>query len=263
MILDPSMALRLTAMITGAAFSLQTLELLSIRDSAKDTGIWSWPSVRKDFEYLPAPALSALDTCLSYPGFVVLLVLRLCFSIWIAISIHPVALLGAFLTTLLIAVRWRGSFNGGSDFMNLIVLSALCIAAFFRSNASVAIACLWYIAVQTCTSYFIAGIIKLKKKNWRSGKALSGFLSTTVYSPDPMSSAIAGNPLVCALFSWAVMIFECAFPLALLSPSLCSIAISLALLFHLGNFYFFGLNRFVLSWAAAYPALLFCSQLTT
>jgi hypothetical protein len=262
MMLDLPTALRWTSIITGVAFFWQTLELFSLRKAASDTGIWNWQSIRQDFEHLPNFVRALLDACLGYSGFLVILILRLAFAICMVTSPHPVAIVGAFLTTLMIALRWRGSFNGGSDFMNLIVLSALCIAGHFKDNASVVTACLWYIAIQTCTSYFIAGIIKLRKKNWRTGAALSGFLSTTVYSPDPLGGAIAKRIAVCALLSWAVMLFECSFPMALLNPQLCWIAISIAMLFHLSNFYFFGLNRFVLSWAAAYPALLYCSQLS-
>jgi hypothetical protein len=70
------------------------------------------------------------------------------------------------------------------------------------------------------------------------------------------------NSLVLSQFaSWAVMIFECLFPLALVNTQSCLAFMSVAILFHLSNFYLFGLNRFLLSWAAAYPALLYCSQL--
>ena len=55
---------------------------------------------------------------------------------------------------------------------------------------------------------------------------------------------------------WAVMVFELVFPLALFSQPALFIALGLAMLFHLANAYFFGLNRFVFAWLAAYPSLL-------
>jgi hypothetical protein len=170
------------------------------------------------------------------------------------------AILFLFLSTALISLRWRGSFNGGSDFMSLIVLSALTVATAFQDNPKIAVACLWYIAIQTCTSYFIAGIIKLRRKNWRTGKALAGFLSTTIYGSSAVGQAISSRPTVAALFSWGVMLFECAFPIALLNSRLSIAFMVVAFLFHLGNFYFFGLNRFLLSWSATYPALYFISK---
>jgi hypothetical protein len=254
-------ALQWTAWITGAGVTFQTLELLSIRSAARDSGVWHWNLIRKDFAPLPWPARKALDALLGYRGLISILILRLVSAIAMAMTLSPIATGVVFITTLLISLRWRGSFNGGSDFMNLIVLSALCVAESFHDHTAFEVASLWYIAIQTCTSYFIAGVIKLKRANWRNGRALSGFLQTTIYKPDPFSNALAGRSELTLLASWSVMIFECSFPLALFNPQFCLLMIGLGVLFHLGNFYFFGLNRFLLSWAAAYPALYFCSQL--
>lgn len=254
-------ALHWTSAIIGFAVFFQTLELFSIRKSVQDHGVWNWNLVRKDFAPLPGWFRSALDLVLSYRGFLVILALRMVCAVWIGISPNASSAAILFITTLLISLRWRGSFNGGSDFMNLIVLSALTLATCFDNNPTIGTACLWYIAIQTCTSYFIAGAIKLRRENWRSGKALSGFLSTTIYSPDPLSTTLSGSPALARLASWAVITFECLFPLALLNSQACLVMMGWAILFHLSNFYFFGLNRFLLSWAAAYPALYYCSQL--
>ncbi|MFL5813424.1 MAG: HTTM domain-containing protein [Bdellovibrionia bacterium] len=254
-------AIHWTSAVIGIAVFFQTLELISIRETAQDSGVWKWKLIRRDFESLPGWFRSLLDLLLSYPNFLGILALRLVCAAWITFDPHAIPVILLFVTTLLISLRWRGSFNGGSDFMNLIVLSALSVALLFRENSSLGTACLWYIAIQTCTSYFIAGTIKLRKENWRSGKALSGFLSSTIYSPDPLSLAISNHLKLSKLASWGVMVFECLFPLALLNMQTCVALMSLAIFFHLSNFYFFGLNRFLLSWAAAYPALFYCSQL--
>ena len=42
----------------------------------------------------------------------------------------------------------------------------------------------------------------------------------------------------------------------------CAGILVAAIGFHLVNFYAFGLNRFLFAWAAAYPALYFCSGLS-
>jgi hypothetical protein len=259
-------ALHWTSMITGIAVFFQTLELISIRKTAHDSGIWDWRLIRRDFETLPNWLCSflnpLLDSLLAYPNFLGVLALRLICAAWIVLAPQPIPTILLFVSTLLISLRWRGSFNGGSDFMNLIVLSALSVATLFKESPVIGVACLWYIAIQTCTSYFIAGTIKLQRQNWRNGKALSGFLSTTIYSPDSLSAMISDSQILSQIASWAVIVFECLFPLALLNSNVCIAFMSLAILFHLSNFYFFGLNRFLLSWAAAYPALYYCSQLS-
>lgn len=254
-----SNALQWTSVITGAAIFFQTLELLAIRKSIADTGVWSWQIVQRDFKPLPSPIRAVLERLLSYRAFLLILATRLVLGAAMAFTFNPVVIALVFASTLLIALRWRGSFNGGSDFMNLIVLSALSVASANPGNEKIQAGCLWYIAIQTCTSYFIAGLIKLRQSGWRNGSALSGFIKTTIYSPDPIAMAIGNQRALSALASWGVILFECTFPIALLNAQLCILMMGLAFAFHLANFYFFGLNRFVLSWAATYPALLFCS----
>lgn len=259
--LNPSSALQWTSWLAGAAVFFQTIELLAIRKTITDTGVWRWEIIQQDLAPLPAFLRSTLAGLLRYRAFVGVLILRLILGAVMTFTLNPLVIALGFVATLLIALRWRGSFNGGSDFMNLVVLSALFVASANPGNEKIITASLWYIAIQTCTSYFIAGVIKLRRRNWRNGAALSGFIKTTVYSPDPLGNAIGSSLSVSALASWCVILFECTFPLALLNAELCYLAMGIALIFHLMNFYFFGLNRFVLSWAATYPALLFCSQL--
>jgi len=68
--------------------------------------------------------------------------------------------------------------------------------------------------------------------------------------------ALAGRPRLLLAASWAVMLFELLFPLALLHPAALVAALAGAALFHLANALLFGLNRFFWVWLAAYPALL-------
>jgi hypothetical protein len=56
--------------------------------------------------------------------------------------------------------------------------------------------------------------------------------------------------------SWAVMLFELAFPLTLVSQASLAAGLTVAALFHLANACLFGLNRFFWTWVATYPAIL-------
>lgn len=56
--------------------------------------------------------------------------------------------------------------------------------------------------------------------------------------------------------SWAVILFELVFPLALLNQALLITALCVAGMFHLANARLFGLNRFLWFWVAAYPSIL-------
>ena len=146
--------------------------------------------------------------------------------------------------------------------MTIIILTSLCIVASFKDNFGVAFGCLWYISLQVCASYFIAGVVKLRRKNWRTGLALRGFLSSTIFEPQPILQAFTQRAHLLCLASWLIMLFEISFPLALSSPKICLIFIGMAFLFHLANCYIFGLNRFLFAWSAAYPALFYCSLIS-
>jgi hypothetical protein len=247
--------------LISIAVILQTLELFQIRSSFRDDGIWSWPIVRREFSDFPRVLRLVFDLLLAYPNFLYLLTLRLLAAVLVIFapesSLAPTGVAIMFFSTIAIAARWRGSFNGGSDSMTIIVLLTTSLALLFPV---LTLACLWYLALQTCSSYFISGVVKIKSANWRSGSALKSFLSSTVYGPQPSLSAITDRALLCKILSWSVIALECSFPLALSSPEVCLIYIAAAMLFHFVNIYIFGLNRFLFAWAAAYPALFYCSM---
>ena len=152
-------------------------------------------------------------------------------------------------TSYLINLRWRGTYNGGSDVMTFLLLSTLTVGELFGPSPKVLCACLWYIAVQSALSYFVAGWVKIAQPSWRSGKALNQFLRLHRIK-------VRLSPTM----AWAMMLFEAAFPLALLYPALTFPFLAAAFTFHLLNAKLLGLNRFVPAWLATYPAILFASH---
>jgi hypothetical protein len=257
--------------LIAIAVILQTLELLALRKTISNEGVWRWDSLREDFAIFPTPIRVAFASVLRYPNFIFLLLARLvCAVLLLSFPFFgPLSYLifwpifGLLLGTTLISWRWRGSVNGGSDFMTLIILMALGVATLFKNDPKVGIGCLWYISLQTCTSYFNAGWVKARRPNWRTGKAVAGFLNSTIYESynlGPSLLSVASHPSLRVFASWSVITFECAFPLALTGPHASLAFIGAALVFHLVNAYIFGLNRFLFAWGAAYPALYYCSQ---
>ena len=84
-----------------------------------------------------------------------------------------------------------------------------------------------------------------------------------LFSVYPVSESLrrwAGQPSALLVASWAIMLIEVAFPLALAHVMALKIALGVALAFHIGNACLFGLNRFVWAWVAAYPSLLWFQQ---
>lgn len=237
-------ALLWTQRLVALSVLLQTIELWRLRGTVTDDGIWPWPVLRADFDGFPGWVRRGLDLALAYPNFLGLLALQAAASLalfwWLGAA--PVLVL----STVLVSLRWRGAFNGGSDYMTVTVLLALAVAALVDRPLAT-LACLWYVALQCCLSYFVAGVVKLSRANWRNGRALSAFTGGRL------------SPRRAARWSWAVIGFQSAFPLALLVAGLAPVFVLGAVGFHLGNFYFFGLNRFFWAWLATYPALFYCA----
>lgn len=246
-------SLQLISKIISIAIIIQTFEYLSLKNTFLETGIWKWSEIKKDHTLL-----SKLDLLLCDKNFISLLWSRLLFAfLFFYFSSSFILIFSLFISTLLISLRFRGSFNGGSDYMALIILSALCIAHFSPSS-TVQKGALYYIAFQIATSYFLAGFVKLKQKNWRNGKALLAFIESPNYNPPTFFKKIIKIKKLGFLASWAVIFFEIFFPLIFMQNKYGALIwISLALSFHFINVILFGLNRFFIIWAASYPALYF------
>ncbi len=258
--LSAQVTLLWTQRMIAIAVCLQTLEYLQIRKSCSAQGVWTWALLKADFEILPRWLQTTASVLLSDRNFSVGIWLRLAAAIGVIFFPNPLLFGFLLLSSVLISLRWRGSFNGGSDFMTLIVLSAVWIASLFADHSTVVIGCLWYIALQSTASYLLSGLIKLRTRNWRNGTALQVFLRHPGYAiPHTIQRRAESRPMM-LMASWVVIAFECSFPIIFWEPRLALPYLAMGLCFHLVNFYIFGLNRFVWAWASTYPAIYFCSQ---
>jgi len=247
--------------IIACAVLLQGLELLQIRRAFAPDGIWTWETLRQEFDFFPRIVQWALRATLDYPRvlIVVLAQIVLAFILLAAAQPQPVPVIGLLITTGLMALRWRGTFNGGADYMTVLVLLVLSTDALFHPSPIVRLGCLWYLSIHTILSYFISGALKLRDADWRSGRALQRFLSSPPYDPPVFFVNLSKHPRLMLLGSWTILAFEVSFPLCVANPRICAVYVCAALVFHLMNVAAFGLNRFLFAWSAAYPALYYCS----
>lgn len=223
-------ALGWTARLFALSWLLQALELWLARRALAER--FPWAIVRRDY------GLSFDDR--AYPWLLLGQAL-LALSVLRPEPWWPWLALGVALAQ---AVRFRGSYNGGSDAMTLVVLLGLALARTFSPQLGLA-----YIAAQLVLSYFLAGLFKLRDPGWRNGSALPAMLGAPQYRSRPLR-------LPCARAAgYAVIAFECAFPLALLDARLTWAFAGAGCVFHLLNARVLGLNRFLWAWLAAYPAL--------
>ena len=260
--MDMNTAVRAFELLLGVSLVLQSLEYLRI---AKLDRVSDWALLRLEIPARPVFVRALLDALLTPGRYRALIGLRLLLALWLMAG--GLGLVGAallFAIALVLLLRWRGAFNGGSDFMTLVGLSGLLIAhavGAWQGPEAGWRAGFWYITLQALTSYFMSGWVKLLHPSWRNGRALPQFLDTGIYGPLAPHSAYRW-PWLARTVSWTFTVWEGLFPLALLDVRLAVLFCAVASVFHYLVFRFFGLNRFFWAWLATYPAIVWCAGQT-
>lgn len=258
--LSMPMAIRALELLFAWCIGIQTLEYWRLRPAMQGAGLWVWFIQRQD---VPTPWVRrCLDALFTPNMFSALLLTRFMALISLAAQGGHLVNVGfLFVSNLALLIRWRGAFNGGSDFMTLVVLSGLLmaqVASCFTTQEMAWRAGFWYITIQSITSYFMSGSVKLIKSEWRNGSAMTIFLNASIHGPLPASHWLR-KPGLAVTGSWAFILWECAAPLALLEARLAVVFCGIAAFFHFLVFWFFGLNRFFWAWISTFPAIVWCA----
>jgi len=252
-------ALRLTEALLGLSLLVQTLEHVWTRHALGPQGVWAWDVVRDEFAGLPRLARVLLDALLGPSGLGGVLGLRAAAALSLVVwgGLLPACVASA--TTALVCLRFRGLYNGGSDYMTVHVGLAVTVAHAVNQAPTWVDGALGWIAIQTLLSYAVAGGIKLRSRAWRDGTALQGFLQCDRYATPALLRALIAHPGVARAASVAVIAFELSAPAVFCLPSRTAALawLGAALGFHVVNAWALGLNRFVFAWLAAYPAVLY------
>lgn len=181
--------------------------------------------------------------------------INLALSLWLFSGYQPiVAEAGLLVCAGILLRRFQGPYSGGSDAMSGLVLLCLFLSHLAPTRFWQEIA-LGYLAFQLVFSYFQSGYIKIINAEWRSGLALQDVFAITAYPVSGQVRSLSHSPRLLLMMSWVVILFELAFPLALLNQTALMIALLVAATFHFANAWLFGLNRFFWIWPAAYPVL--------
>jgi hypothetical protein len=253
-------AVRALEALLGWSLLLQTLEFFRL---LKMDRVGSWALQREEVPSRPSWVRRLLDHTVQGAGYVWLLMVRLCLALTLLageVTLSSALLL--FVTSVLLLFRWRGAFNGGSDFMTLVGVSGLLIAQVVSAFTDDAVlgwrAGLWYVTVHVVSSYFVSGWVKLLRPEWRNGRAMTIFLDGGVYGPLAPRSVYRLHA-VARLVSWTFTVWEGCFPLALFDVRIAWFMCCIAPVFHFLVYWHFGLNRFFWAWLATYPAVLYCA----
>jgi hypothetical protein len=248
-LLDPESCISLIRTLALGAFLFQAIEELVLESATKQQLLPREEEVRKFFGgFLPLHLRMNAA-------------IRVCLILWLLMDpSRSYAFVLLFLATWLRSIRFLGSLNGGSDAMTQVVLLPLVLTSCSGGNASVIKGALFWIGIQSVLSYFLSGLRKAKNPAWWNGDALTAFLLSSRVSIFALEGIGLRANILSRAMSLGVLAFELLFPLALLSPKLCSLFLMFGGIFHFGVFLGFGLNRFLWVWLASYPAIYFIAS---
>jgi hypothetical protein len=146
----------------------------------------------------------------------------------------------------------------GADQMSYIVYTGMAIAVSLGSDVAKEVF-LWFVALQACLSYGVAGVAKAISKGWWNGSYLTGICCTHIYGSTGIGELLSHRRFLAKTLARMVIIWECFFPIVLLVPKPIALLILISgVSFHLMNGYVMGLNTFIWSFISTYPAILYC-----
>lgn len=260
--MEREIAAQLVASIAAVGVVINALELLAARNSV--LAFHDWNVLRTKYSVLSGSSPSPLEWSVSSGG-----VFRIAIALQAVAAICLVILFdsGAWATGLCgyilavqVLLRQRLIYGSdGSDHMHTIVWSGLLL--FLASpSASIKDLALAFIAAQLLLSYLTSGIAKLLSPIWRDGRAVGLIVRTESYGHKNAYGLIERLHLSGPL-SRGTMMLEVIGPLlVLMGPRTTIVFICCGVMFHLGSAIIMGLNSFVWSFIACFPAVLYISE---
>lgn len=234
----------LTSQLLAFALFLQGLEIFSLCINSSMLKIWSFENLKRDLR---------IRFLFSEKSLRIIATFQILLALNALLSPHFLFFLGLFFTCLIVSIRFRGTFNGGSDMMTFVILTGTCVGWGLKPEWG-----LIYIAIHTFYSYFKAGIVKVIQKDWRTGRALPVFLQRSLY-PDiqNLGVSLTHYKYVSLVLCWGAILFELGGISLLFIPKMTLIYFTMAVLFHLIVYRCFGLNRFFWIWISGWPSLFY------
>ncbi len=246
----------------GAA--VEAAEILARPRDYENGGIYSWTLIRTKYRWSTVGLIAkALDVIFVPRAYRFLMLVQIIVAAALFSGVIPatngVLVLSLFILRSLIHIRHQYGLDG-SDQMNAIILASMTLFYLAPTQLSKGVV-IGFVAFQSILAYFSSGMAKAISPVWRSGKALSGILNTQSYGSKIAANALRRNPQLSLIACWAVILYQITFPIfALISPTSCAIVLTLGVLFHVSVAVSMGLNNFVWSFTAAYPAVWMASK---
>lgn len=260
------MSLDIAVMITvrwlSLAMLMQGIELLIISRRADFLNVWSWENLRVELQAgLPFPN-ALIAKLFSVSGFQIISVTQILMATMGIIYPHSSAIfMVLFVTHLLTCIRFRGTFNGGSDMMTFVVLTGVIISLSSTEDKIQQLG-LIYITIHSIYSYFKAGLVKVIQPEWRRADVLPTFLLRSLFPKvQSLSGWLSSKHFLNFILCWGVLILELTTLGLFFIPKFLPLFVLGFGVFHFIIYLSFGLNRFFIIWMATWPAIIYTISL--
>ncbi|MFJ6727129.1 alpha/beta fold hydrolase [Streptomyces sp. NPDC091281] len=260
---DRSTALALTERLSAVTHLVSSLEYLAAESDREPGGLNNWAVTRANFAATSPRLRKVLDALGDRRTTKALNLVRVGAAVsLLAPTPRPVRLAAnAVLSATSLALHPRNLYGtDGSDQVSFLVQTAATVARAGERRPQLVDACLWFLALQSTLSYSVSGWVKLVSPTWRSGRALPGVMRTLTYGDRATWEFLRDRPRLTQALCAGVLALESAFPVVFLGRGRpAHLVIGSVGAFHVVNARLMGLGRFVWSFAAMHPAVLYAS----
>lgn len=256
--MDLDAVYRYTILLVGIGLTIKAFETIWLLPQYDRRGVFDYAIIGND-SLATTPLAPVFAKLYSKPGVLGLATLGvLAFLALAATSYGTPAyrIAASVLIVVNVAFYYRQAFGlDGADQMSFLILVTVFFCSIVTSDPKLREVGVWFIALQLALSYFVAGAAKLVSKEWRSGIAISGILSTYTYGTRFTRKLLTNSRVLCILICWGVIVTEMVIPFGLLlEPTGVAVALGVGLAMHVSIAIIMGLNDFVWGFAAAYPS---------
>jgi hypothetical protein len=253
--------LNLTEKILALTLIMNGFEILKLSLSPSVMSIWSYKNLQSDLEQGLPFFRRAIEFVFADQSLKWICGLQIITSFILLFNPFFEGFIILFFTHLIICIRFRGTFNGGSDMMIFILLTGLMIANSSQHEGLQKLG-LIYISIHLVYSYFKAGLVKILQPAWRRGQALPAFLNRSLYADmRRLSYDLGKRRNLARLLCWVALLFELSALVFVFQSRQLPLFFAVAVSFHFLNFIAFGLNRFLWIWLSAWPSLFYVASL--
>lgn len=259
---DPRECCRLVCALFALSVAITFSEKLVLSRDYGPDGWFAWKIFRFDRIHLPVFRTFPRTSEAIFGRFGMSMALTLGLAGVMAMCLAPVSsliftlgVLAIFMVCLLI--HFRSTYGGdGSQQMNLLIGAAILLGFNPWVRPAVGGVSLLFVAAQSLLAYLTSGFSKLISPIWMRGDPLVGILSTKAYGSEMGLALVMRVSRLRHCITVGLVVFETIFPICLILPKrellsmlLCGVA------FHIANALFMGLNTFLWSFLATYPAV--------